>query len=471
MMTWLIYWPWAAGALLGVAGGAALAWKRPVYLLALLVWLLPFHVFLIRALSARAGLPVALISAISLWKEAVIVLLAVALALRRLTGKDRFPLSFFRFDAGLAAVALLMGGYVFLADRLTIGLYGLRNYLEPVAVFYLVRALPATKSDLKRLVVGMLAACAIMVAVGIYQANAWTFDDLRSWGFVNQTGAIPTAFFTRIGEGDRRLRAMSTVTGPNEMGLISVLVLLWTASLALRRQPGWRRAGLAALFILYAVGLIFTFSRSAILALIVGTGAWGLLTFGARGLPGGLLKAVRGEPDVAVGAALLAAGLIVLAGYVGVFSRFAQALALNDPSAVGHLLSYRAAIPLIVEHPLGTGLGMAGQRAFRFAGQADIVHVESAYLQLMIEIGIPGALLVLGVLLWMVQTLRRRAGQFGDEFWELLGRTTQAAWLGCLVGFAFIPVMQAFQLMTCLWVAAGLSVVTLHQDTSVVGAT
>ncbi len=107
---------------------------------------------------------------------------------------------------------------------------------------------------------------------------------------------------------------------------------------------------------------------------------------------------------------------------------------------------------------------------FKYRATRGPIPSDTDLLQTM-KIGIPGALLVLGVLLWMVQTLRRRAGQFGDEFWELLGRTTQAAWLGCLVGFAFIPVMQAFQLMTCLWVAAGLSVVTLHQDTSVVGAT
>jgi O-antigen ligase len=182
----------------------------------------------------------------------------------------------------------------------------------------------------------------------------------------------------------------------------------------------------------------------------------------------------------------LAALLVVGAERVGLLARFTRSFTFSDPSAVGHLASFEASIPFILEHPLGIGIGMAGPRALRFADEAKIEHVESSYFQMMIEIGVPGTLFTLGVLLLMVWTLRRqRAGldtlrystSGGTRFppiacpepveglggqgglFEGINLAAQVAWLGAMAAFAFLPLMQELQLMSWLWVVAGIPLV------------
>jgi len=461
---WVTRSAWALVAVVFYAALAVLAWKHPFGVLAFLILALPFHVFAMRAMSGRLGLPSSILLVAPLWKEGVMVLLVAVLALRRITGQDRFQVPRYPFDLGLVAVAFLMGIYAFFADRLVIGFFGLRNYLEPLVIFYLLRFVPARRRDLKWLAGGMLLVCAVSAVFGIYQANAWSFDDMRRWGFVNAAGAIPTSFFTRIADGPRRLRAVSTLASPNELGLLMVLMMLWAAVLAWQEGRAVRqRALLAGGFLLSGLALVFSFSRSATVAFLVAAVMLGVLWFGVRGLPRGVLSSARRQPWATCVAVGVMALLVVTAWRVGLVWRLARSITLHDPSTVAHLMSYSVAIPFILQHPLGIGLGMAGQRSFRFAALADIAHVESSYLQMMIEIGIAGALLVIGVYLWILWTLYRQRGRFGDPFFEVLNLATVAAWLGCLAGFAVIPVMQALPLMAFLWAAAAISLVALRE--------
>jgi hypothetical protein len=257
----------AAVALVSVG---LVAWLRPFYLMALLVLALPFHVFATRFMDGQLGLSAGAINLFVLWKEGVMVLLAAVLLLRRILGQDRFRVPLYPFDLGLACVALLMGVYVLLAARLGIGVYGLRNYLEPLVIFYLLRALPVTGRELRWLVGGMFLVSVVMALFGIYQANFWTFTDLYNWGFRNEDGTIPNAFYMAVVERQPRLRAVSTVTSPNELGLMLVLAIMLAVVLLLQRQrPTWQRGLLIGIAGVDAVCLLFTFSRSALVGLIV----------------------------------------------------------------------------------------------------------------------------------------------------------------------------------------------------------
>ncbi|PKO20686.1 MAG: hypothetical protein CVU38_18785 [Chloroflexi bacterium HGW-Chloroflexi-1] len=97
-------------------------------------------------------------------------------------------------------------------------------------------------------------------------------------------------------------------------------------------------------------------------------------------------------------------------------------------------------------------MGMAGPRALRFADEAQIQHVESSYFQMMIEIGMPATLFVVGVLLLVVRTLRRQTGRLKDPLFEGVNLAAQAIWLGSMAAFVFLPLMQELQLMTYLWI-------------------
>jgi O-antigen ligase len=443
-----------------------LAWWRPFFLFAFLVFALPFHVFAVRVMTGPLNLPPGIIDLFTYWKEGVMIVLAGVLVVRRLSRWDRFHVALYPFDLGLLVVALIMGLYIFVGPRLNIGIYGFRNYLEPLVLFYLLRVMPVTRRQLKWLVFGMLLTSVVMAAFGIYQVRVWNFASLSYWGFSERDGTIPTAFYSAEIERQPHLRAVSTVTSPNELGLMMMVTI--AICLVLLIQPQrllWQRYTLMGIAALAGACILYTYSRSALVGLIVMLAALAVLGIGVRNL-GRAVGYVLRRPGTIL--ALLAVAVLMVMGArrVGVVTRITRAVTLNDPSAVGHLASFEASIPFILEHPAGIGMGMAGPRALRFANEVNIQHVESSYLQMMMEIGIIGTLFVVAVLLLMVWTLRRQRGRLGDPFFEAINVAAQASWLGALVAFTFLPLMQDLQLLGYLWVVAAIPLVALREAPS-----
>lgn len=452
----------AVGIVFGLVA-VMLAWWRPFYLFASLLLALPFHVFAVRVMTGPLNLAPGMIEVFAYWKEGVMLLLAGVLAVRRLVGQDRFRVAIYPFDLGLLVVALIMGLYIFVGPRLGIGVYGFRNYLEPLVLFYLLRVMPVTRRELKWLIVGMLLVSVVMAVFGIYQVQAWTFTDLYNWGFREADGTIPTAFYTAEVERQPHLRAVATVTSPNELGLMMMVTIAICLVLLIQPQrPLWQRYGLIGVAALAGACILYTYSRSALVGLVVMLVALAVLEIGLRNL-GRAARYILHRPGTILALVLVAVLMVVGAGRVGLVARITRAISLNDPSAVGHLASYEASIPFIIDHPAGIGMGMAGPRALKFANEVSIEHVESSYLQMMMEIGIPGTLFVVAVLLLMVWTLRRQRGRIGDPFFEAINIAAQAAWLGALVAFAFLPLMQDLQLLGYLWVVAAIPLVARRE--------
>ncbi|PKO20687.1 MAG: hypothetical protein CVU38_18790 [Chloroflexi bacterium HGW-Chloroflexi-1] len=259
---------WSPVALVVLVVGvsvAVLAWLRPFYLLALLILTLPVHVFAMRFGVGQLGLSSDFMDKLAFWKEGVMLILIAVLAIRRLVKRDGFRVPLYLFDLGVACVALLMGVYVLVAPRLGIGVYGFRNYLEPLIPFYLLRFTSVTRRDLRNLLAGMMLVSMVIAVFGIYQANFWTFRDLYDWGFRDANGKIPDAFYMAIVERQPRLRAVSTVTSPNELGLILMQTIILSVVLLLpRERPGWQRVALTGLITVTGLCLLFTFWRSGI---------------------------------------------------------------------------------------------------------------------------------------------------------------------------------------------------------------
>ncbi len=463
----LLVSPFAGLALVCVALAVTLAWLRPFYLLTLLIVGLPFHVFASRVMVGQFGVAQRTVELFAFWKEGVMALLLGILLLRRLFGQDRFAIKLYLFDLGLASAALLMGVYVLVTPLLDVGIYGLRNYLEPLVVLYLLRSVPVSRRQLRWLTLVILAVSLVMALVGIYQVAFWNFGDLYNWGFREADGTIPNAFYTAEVERQPHLRAIGTVTSPNELGLMLVLATALALVLALQSErPLWQRGLLLAMMTTYGVAILLTYSRSSLVGLVGMLAVLAVLEIGVRNLGQTLRYAVR-SPGTILALIALAALLVVGAERVGLVARITRAINMNDPSAVGHLASYEASIPFILDHPLGIGMGMAGPRALKFSDRLKIEHVESSWLQLMMEIGMPGALFVMFVYLLMVWTLRaqrRAAAPTADPFFDAISLGAQATWLGAMVAFTFLPLMQELQLMSYLWLAAGIPLVAARTE-------
>ena len=494
----LLVSPFAALALVFAALVVTLAWLRPFYLLLLLILGLPFHVFATRALVGQFNMSPGLVELFAYWKEGVMALLLSVLLLRRLFGQDRFKVKLYPFDLGLACIALLMGAYILAGPLLNVGIYGFRNYLEPLVVFYLLRVVPISKRQLRFLVLAMLGVLVVMALVGIYQVAFWNFGDLYNWGFREADGTIPNAFYTAEVERQPHLRAIGTVTSPTELGLMLVLALALGLVFALQSQRAlWQRAVLLAITALCGVAVLLTYSRSSLVGLLSMVAALAVLEIGIRNL-GQTVRYILRSPGTMLALIGLVALLVIGAERVGLVARITRAVNLNDPSAVGHLASYEESIPFILAHPLGIGTGMAGPRALKFSDKIKIEHVESSWLQMMMEIGIPGTLFVMAVYMMMVWTLRAERRRWGgaqrrsllaralpgvivpadrgaglveagaapalDSFFDAVSLAAQATWLGAMVAFTFLPLMQELQLMSYLWIAAAIPLVALREQ-------
>jgi hypothetical protein len=404
----------ASGLALAVYGlllvpGAILVWHRP--LAALYAWLvgLAAHNAVMAALYG-AGVRGGALTAIQAWKE---ILLAVALA-RVATDAlraRRLPFRLRAVDVLALAFAVLVCIYAVLpqswldgsADRSAIGL-ALKHDLIPVGAYFLGRSLLLRRDQLVAVAWTVIGVAGVVALVGLvddfFVPISWWRDSAVVDYFHKQlgydykgTGGLPENFIYNTGSDVHFLRRLVSVfLGPLASAYCFVTALLLAA--ALRRRP----RVLVPLCALIAVALLFTFSRSSLLALAAGLVVIAYL--------------LRHWWPVAAAVATLA----VSAAWVHVFPHVApegkwtqqdlvlqhniakehpgatgNAGSINEPSIHSHLISLKEGVRTVIHHPQGYGLGNAGQTASRTG--TPIKAGESNYTELGVETGLLGALI------------------------------------------------------------------------------
>ena len=448
---------------------AILVWRRPVA--ALYAWLvgLAAHNAVMAALYG-AGVRGGALTALQAWKE---ILLAVALAsvavgaLRarqlpfRVRAVDVLALA---FGALVCIYAVLpqstLGGS---ADHSAIGL-ALKHDLIPVGAYFLGRSLLLRREQLVPIAWTLIGIAAAVAAIGLlddflvpisWWRNSAVVDYFhKQLGYdYHGTGGLPENFIYNTGSEAHFLRRLVSVfLGPLASAYAFVVALLGAAALRERARI------LAAACVLIAAGLLFTFSRSSLLALAAGLV---VLAFVWR----------RWWP---LAAAVVTVGVSV--AWVHVFPHVApegkwtrqdlvlqrnvakqnpgasgNAGSINEPSIHSHWISLREGVRTVVHHPQGYGLGNAGQTASRTGTQ--IKAGESNYTELGVETGL------LGSLLWIAWGLALLGG--------LVAAARRTGWwasAGIAAGFAAVLVLAVQTDVIgdpwvgyCVWALAGIA--------------
>jgi hypothetical protein len=389
--------------------GAVVVWRRPVA--ALYAWLvgLAAHNAVMAALYG-AGVRGGALTALQAWKE---ILLAVALArvcLDALRAR-RLPFTIRAADVLAAAFAVIVCVYALLpqswldgsADHSAIGL-ALKHDLVPVGAYFLGRSLLLRREQLVPIAWTLLGVAGVIAVVGLLDVFlvpiSWWRDSAVVDYFHKQlgydykgTGGLPENFIYNTGSDVHFLRRLvSLFLGPLASAYCFVAALLVAA--ALRQRPRL----LVPLCVVIFVALLYTFSRSSLLAL-----AAGFIV---------LAYVLREWWPVAAAVATLALSV----AWVHVFPHVApegkwtkqdlvlqhniakehpgatgNAGSINEPSIHSHLLSLKEGVRTVVHHPQGYGLGNAGQTASRTG--TPIRAGESNYTELGAETGLIGALI------------------------------------------------------------------------------
>jgi hypothetical protein len=393
-----------------MAVAAAAVWRRPLVALFVFVCGLALHNAVMDALYG-AGIRGSVLTAITAWKEILLAVALVRVALDALRSR-RFAFAWGTADWLALAFAVLCVVYALIpqstlggdADRHTVAL-ALRHDVVPVGAWFLGRSLLVTREDWRRLGWTLLAVAGAVAAWGLVDVYAIPIGWWRSNGTAdyfnkhlgyhyNGTGHLPENFIYNVGGSKPFLRRLvSTFLSPLASGYLFVVSLLVATF--------WRsRAGIALGLLVFA-GLLWTFSRSSLVALAAGLVV--LCVLERRWELGGLAVVVVA---VAIGWAHLfphlaptgnwtkrdlrvQANIAKQKGPVGSYS----AVSSNEPSLHEHWLALKAGVRTMVHHPQGYGLGNVGQTASRTKNPPKAG--ESNYTELGVELG------VLGSLLWL----------------------------------------------------------------------
>ena len=464
----------ASGLALAVYGlllvpGAILVWRRPV--VALYAWIvgLAAHNAVMAALYG-AGVRGGALTALQAWKE---ILLGVALSRVSVDALRARRLAFriHPVDVLALAFAALVCVYAVLpqawldgsADRSAIGL-ALKHDLVPVGAYFLGRSVLVRRGELVPLVwtlLGVAGAVALLGLVDVFFIPiSWWRDSAvvdyfhKQLGYnYNGTGGLPENFIFNTGSEDHFLRRLVSVfLGPLASAYLFVVALLVAAAF-------WRRPRvLVPLCALIAAALLFTFSRSSLLALAAGLV---VLAFVTR----------RPWP---VAAAVLT--LAVSVAWVHVFPHVApegkwtkqdlvqqrnqarqnpgasgNAGSLDEPSLHSHWISLREGVRTVVHHPQGYGLGNAGQTASRTG--TPIKAGESNYTEIGAETGLLGSLLWTAWGLFLLGALVLTARR--TRWWAAVG--VAAAFGAALVLAVQTDVIGDPWMGYCLWMLAGIA--------------
>lgn len=454
--------------LLGVAATAV--WRRPLFAVYAFIVGLALHNAVMAGLFAL-GVRGTALTAIQAWKE---ILLAVALArvARDAWRERRLPLRLGLVDALAGAFAALVLVYALIPQELLGGvagaktvLYALRHDLGLVASYFLGRSLALRGEELRRVAWTIVGAAATVAVIGLIEVYSvpiewWRDADVPGY-FEEQLGfehigpaGLPENFVFNTGdENDLLRRLVSVFLSP--LGTAYMLVAGLLLAAALRARPRL----LAPLAVLLAVGLYFTFTRSALIAL-----AGGLVVLGL---------ALRRWWPVGLAGATLVAGVAFALAYPTIAPEthwFPEDLAeqrerarqlggipsnetvsLDEPSIRSHLTNLRAGLENVARHPQGYGLGNAGTTALRT--DVPLQAGESTYAEVGAETGLLGMLLFVAWVLALLWTLVRVARGGGGDAWAAAG---VAATLAAVLAIAVqTDVLGVPWLTFCVWLLAG----------------
>lgn len=347
------------------------------------IYLIPWQARLIFRQGFLAGAPSeTLTRSFFALEAAIFALLAVRIVAMLVEKKDAvrcrlyavrsFGRVLFAFGC-LAFVALF--SVIVSADQTTTVFAALR-LAEGLAVFFLVLSAPSEREARLAFFVSALTQSAIAVAQATFQhvyPNSW----------LGMAAHYPEMQGTSVVEapGMRFLRAYGTLPHPNILGGMLAVAILGS-------RPLWKRASLLSIgaYVLLGVGLFFSFSRLAWLALAVGAAVqWSW---------------ARRDRVFAknIAATLVAMALCAVFMAPFVTSRVASQGRLENKSIAARVSSLKDAWEIIRRYPItGTGAGIftvaVHERVAPSRSGYDLEPVHSAPLAAWAETGVFGLLL------------------------------------------------------------------------------
>lgn len=363
------------------------------YLVATLLVVVPFHAFLTVWISSNVS---GSYDALRLWTLAVLAVLTSIVTIwlvRQRSLRTWFGQSFLvRLAVLYAALTLVLGliGVAFGTVSVKAFAIGLFLNLRFVLFFVLVLVV-ARRSNwlLDRWRLLLLVPGLAVVLFAIVQYIFLPIDFLTHFGYGPDT--IPA--YSTINSNKEYIRVSSTLRGPNPLGAYLILII---SALAVSLR-GYKVSAIVrrALYLCLAfAALLFSFSRSAWLGVVLS-----LIVFG-------VIVATSRRMRLILAAVVIGFGLVAVGAYsIAQHNRTVQNAVFHtdDDSVIAkssnddRLSAQVQSVDLAAENAFGLGVGSAGPASVYNDKNAPVIS-ENYFLQLAIETGWPGLLVFLFLL-------------------------------------------------------------------------
>ncbi|MFQ3663711.1 MAG: O-antigen ligase family protein [Chloroflexaceae bacterium] len=390
---------YALAGMLALLAGYALLVSTSAGLLSVFAisTILPFATLPFKAIITPNFLTLALVALLGVW---VLRMLARPAEFELRLSSLGLPILAF---TGLTFFSLYLGARG-LPDPATLHNYA--KYVLGVLLYFSVINCVRTHVEARLILRGLIlsGAGAALIGLVLWALNAdVTLRILRSLGPLGYPTSGRVLRFVEDDPGGLE-RAIGFAVDPNSFGGMLALVLALAAAQLVARQPVMRRWLLGALVAVMLLTLLLTFSRAALLGLIVAAAYLATLRY-------------RRLWWIMIAAALLGTGLLFGLGYAGAFiERLISGLQFRDQAQQMRLAEFRNAIAIIQRYPVfGIGFGQAPDLDLT-AG------VSSIYLAIAQRMGLVGLLTFLGIVgAWFARTIAGLAALDDERITWLLG--------------------------------------------------
>ncbi len=360
--------------------------KRAIedYLVAAVIFLVPFHAFLTVWLSSLVGG----YTWVRLWPSYITVLVAAILIVPMVVSRSRS--NNYR-DSILVKLALvyvclvvLLGAVAYFGSE--VGLkalaYGVlinTRYLIWFVLAFLLARRSSWMSDRWRKIV--FIPLIVVMLFGLLQFFVLPRDFLSNFGY--QEGVTISPAIT-LNQDNDTLRVQSLLRGPNQFGMYMMFGIAMVIGVLTRTKQSLRaKAGWILLLIGLGLGLLLSFSRSALLGVVAVVGVYLLMVVGKQ----------ISQRLLWVFISVLMLGGLLAFGELQSNTKFQHLIfhSADDSTAEitsndGHLHGIRTGIEDLASEPLGGGPGTAGPAsAYNTEGETRLS--ESQYLGIGQELG------------------------------------------------------------------------------------
>lgn len=374
---------YAIAGLLGLLIGYAILASTSAGLLTVLaiITILPFGTLPFKAIITPNFLTLTLIALLGVW------------VLRMLAYPDRYELRLSPLGLpilgflGLTFFSLYLGARG-LPDAAT--LHNYVKYVLGVLFYFSVVNCVRTRREARLMIRGLILSSGLAALIGLV---LWALNadlTLRILLSLGRIGYPTSGRVLRYVEDDPNglERAIGFAVDPNSFGGMLALALALTAAQLVARSPIMRRWLLGAIVVVMLLTLLLTFSRAALLGLLVAIGYLATIRY-------------RRLWWVMLAGGVVGALLLISLGYAQAFvDRLISGVQFRDQAQQMRLAEFQNAMAIIQRYPFfGIGFGQAPDLDLS-AGVSNI------YLAIAQRMGLVGLAAFLGIVAaWFVQTI------------------------------------------------------------------